>query len=126
MGQDFWKEKHQFFWFDILFQQASTWKETYFAIRKILQNLESFTVFQSGWNKGVKLWAFDEYSGGAFPNNVTLDIYFTDEVVVVQCDVSDVKTANLLSLIIGEGVNKMHQGEIINDLEGFFSQKSKE
>ena len=48
-----------------------------------------FTIFQSGWNSGVKLWAFDECSG-AFQDNVPPDIDFTDEVVV-QCDVSDVK-----------------------------------
>ena len=48
-----------------------------------------FTIFQSGWNNGVKLWAFDECSG-AFQDKVPPDIDFTDEVVV-QCDVSDVK-----------------------------------
>ena len=50
---------------------------------------ESFKIFQSRWSNGVKLWAFDEYSG-AFPDKVTPDIYFKDEVVV-QCDVPDVK-----------------------------------
>ena len=50
---------------------------------------ESFTIFQSGWNNGVKLWAFDKYSG-AFPDKVTPDIYFTDEVLV-HCDVLDIK-----------------------------------
>ena len=50
---------------------------------------ESLTIFQSGWNNGVKLWAFDEFLG-AFPDKVTPDIYFTDEVVV-QCNVPDVK-----------------------------------
>ena len=50
---------------------------------------ESFTIFQSGWNNGVKLWAFDEYPG-AFPDKVIFDIDFKDEVVV-QCDAPDVK-----------------------------------
>ena len=54
---------------------------------------ESFTIFQSGWNNGVKLWAFDEYPE-ASPNKVTPDIDFTDEVVV-QCDVPDVGTGNI-------------------------------
>ena len=64
--------------------------EKYFkTLKDIIIDTESFTVFQSGWNKGVKLWAFDEYSG-AFPNKVTLDIYFTDDVVV-PCDVPHVK-----------------------------------
>ena len=49
----------------------------------------SFTIFQSGLNNGVKLWAFDEYPG-AFPNKVISDIDFTDEVEV-RCDVPDVK-----------------------------------
>ena len=48
---------------------------------------ESFTNFQSGWNNGVKLQAFDEYPG-AFSGKVIPDIDFTDEVVV-QCDVPD-------------------------------------
>ena len=55
----------------------------------MITGTESFTIFQSGWNNGVKLWTFDEDSG-AFPNKVTLDLYFTDEVVV-QFDVPDVK-----------------------------------
>ena len=50
---------------------------------------ELFTIFQSGQNNGLKLWAFDGYSG-TFPYNVTPDIDFTDELVV-QCDVPDVK-----------------------------------
>ena len=49
----------------------------------------SFTIFQSGWNNGVKLWAFDEYPG-AYPDKVSADIDITNEVVV-QCDVPDVK-----------------------------------
>ena len=36
----FEKKNISFFRFVILLQQASKWKETYFAIRKILQNLE--------------------------------------------------------------------------------------
>ena len=55
----------------------------------MLIGTELFTVFQSGRNNVVKLWAFDGYSG-AFPYKVTPDIDFTDEVVV-QCDVPDVK-----------------------------------
>ena len=50
---------------------------------------ESFTSFQSGLNNGVKAWALDEYPG-AFPNKVTSDIDFRDEVVV-WCDIPDVK-----------------------------------
>ena len=41
---------------------------------------ESFTVFQSGWNNGVKLWAFDDCPG-AFVDKVTHDVDFKDEVV---------------------------------------------
>ena len=55
----------------------------------MISGTELFTIFQSGQNNGVKLWAFDGYSG-AFPYKVTPDIDFTDEVVV-QCDVPDVK-----------------------------------
>ena len=50
---------------------------------------DSFTIFQSGGNNGVKLWAFDEYPG-AYPDKVTPDIDFINEVVV-HCDVQDVK-----------------------------------
>ena len=50
---------------------------------------DQFTIFQSGWNNGVKLWPFDECSG-VFQDKVTPDINFADEVVV-QCDVLDVK-----------------------------------
>ena len=65
--------------------------EKYFKTLKdmIIGTVESFIIFQSGWNNCVKLWAFDEYPG-AFPDKVTPDIYFTDEVVV-QCGVPDVK-----------------------------------
>ena len=64
--------------------------EKYFkTLKDMIIDTESSTFFQSGWNNGVKLWAFDEYSG-AFPYKVTPDIDFTDEVVV-QCDVPDVK-----------------------------------
>ena len=42
-----------------------------------------------GWNTGIKLCTLDEYVG-AFPDKVTPDTDFTDEVVV-QCDVPDVK-----------------------------------
>ena len=64
--------------------------EKYFrTLKDMIIGTESFTIFQSGWNNGVKLWAFDGYSG-AFPYKVTPDIDFTDEVVV-QCDVPDVK-----------------------------------
>ena len=48
---------------------------------------ESFITFKSGLNNGVKLWAFPE----VFPDKVTSDIDFADEVLV-QCDVPDVKT----------------------------------
>ena len=49
----------------------------------MISGTDLFTIFQSGRNNGVKFWAFDEYQG-AFPYKVTLDINFTDEVVV-QC-----------------------------------------
>ena len=64
-------------------------KKYFKTLKDMIIGTESFTVFQSGWNNGVKLWAFDEYPG-AFPDKVTPDIDFTDEVVV-QCDVPDVK-----------------------------------
>ena len=64
--------------------------EKYFkTLKDMIIGTESFTNLQSGWNNGAKLWAFDEYSG-AFPDKVTPDIYFTNEVVI-QCDVSHVK-----------------------------------
>ena len=60
------------------YKQASKQKETYFAIRKVLENFEGhgngtdlFTMFQSGQNNGVKLWVFDEYSV-AFPYKVSI------------------------------------------------------
>ena len=40
---------------------------------------ESFTIFESGSNNGVKLWEFHEYRAGAFPDKFTPDIYFTNE-----------------------------------------------
>ena len=55
----------------------------------MINGTELFTIFQSEGNNGVKLWAFDDYSG-AFPYKVILDIDFTDEIVV-QCDVPYVK-----------------------------------
>ena len=64
--------------------------EKYFrTLKDMIIGTESFTIFQSGWNNDVKLWAFDEYPG-AFPDKVTPDIDFTDEVVV-QLYVPDVK-----------------------------------
>ena len=64
--------------------------EKYFkTLKDMIIGTESFKIFQSLWSNGVKLWGFDEYSG-AFPDKVTPDIYFKDEVVV-QCDVPDVK-----------------------------------
>ena len=59
------------------------------TLKDMIIGTDSFTNFQSGWNSSVNLWAFDEFSG-AFPDKVTSDIDFTDEVVV-QCDVPDVK-----------------------------------
>ena len=64
------------------------WKDTSKFWRTII-GTKWYTIFQSGWNNGVKLWAFDEYPE-AFPDKVTPDIDFTDDVVV-QCYVPDVK-----------------------------------
>ena len=62
--------------------------EKYFkTLKDMIIGTESFITFQSGLNNGVKLWAFP----GAFPDKVTSDIDFADEVLV-QCDVPDVKT----------------------------------
>ena len=55
----------------------------------MISGIELFTTFQSVQNNGVKVWAFDGYSG-AFLYKVTPDIEFTDEVVV-HCYVPDVK-----------------------------------
>ena len=55
----------------------------------MISGTELFTIFQSSRNNGVKLWAFDEYSG-AFPHKVTADIDFADQVLV-QCNFPDVK-----------------------------------
>ena len=64
--------------------------EKYFkTLKDMISGTELFPIFQSGQNNGVKLWAFDEYSG-AFPYKVTPDIDFTDEAIV-HCDVPDVK-----------------------------------
>ena len=64
--------------------------EKYFKTSKeMIIGTNSFTIFQSGWNNGVKLWAFDECPG-AFPDKVTPDIDSTDEAVV-QYDVLDIK-----------------------------------
>ena len=49
-----------------------------------------FTILQSGWNNGVKLWTFYECSE-AFQDKVPPDIDFINEVVI-QCAVLDVKT----------------------------------
>ena len=63
--------------------------EKYFeTVKEMIIATESFTVFQSEWDNGIKLWTFDEHSG-AFLDKVTLDIYFADEVVI-QCDIPDV------------------------------------
>ena len=50
------------------------------TLNDMIIDTDSFTMVQSGWNNGVKLWAFDEYPG-AFPDKVTPAIDFTDEVV---------------------------------------------
>ena len=44
----------------------------------MISSTELFTIFQSGQNNCVELWAFDECSG-AFLYKVTPDIDFTDE-----------------------------------------------
>ena len=63
--------------------------EKYFkTLKDMISGTELFTIWG---NYGVKLWAFDGYSG-AFPYKVTPDIDFTVEVVV-QCDVPEVKVA---------------------------------
>ena len=63
--------------------------EKYFkTLKGMISGTELFTIFQNGRNNGVKLRAFDGYSG-AFPYKVTPDIDFTDKVV--QCDVPNVK-----------------------------------
>ena len=55
--------------------------EKYFkTLKDMIIGTDSFTIFQSGWNNCVKLWTFYEYSE-AFPDKVTPDIYFIDEVV---------------------------------------------
>ena len=69
--------------------------EKYFkTLKDMISGTELCTIFQSGQNQGVKLRAFDEYSG-TFPYKVTPDIDFTDELVV-QCDVPDVKVVLLI------------------------------
>ena len=48
--------------------------EKYFkTLKDMIIGTESFTIFQSGWNNGVKLWEFDEYPG-AFPDKVNPDV----------------------------------------------------
>ena len=64
--------------------------EKYFkTLKDIIKGTGLFTMFQSGWENGVKLWTFDEHSG-EFLYKVIPDINFTDKTVV-QCDVPDVK-----------------------------------
>ena len=83
--------------------------EKYFkTLKDMIIGTESFKIFQSGWSNGVKLWAFDEYSG-PFLDKVTPDIYFTDKVVV-QCHFPNVKIPFKLLVIykwsqINFGVN---------------------
>ena len=96
MGQDFRKKTINFSGLRSHYNRIANRKklilplEKYFkTLKDMISGTELFTIFQSGWNNGVKLWAFDEYPG-AFPDKVTPDIDFTDEVVV-QCDVPDVK-----------------------------------
>ena len=97
MGRDFWgKKKHQFSGFRFCYNRLANRKKLILPLKKyfktlkdIIIGIESFTYFQSGWNNVVKLWVFDEYPE-AFPDKVTPDIDFTDDVVV-PCDVPDVK-----------------------------------
>ena len=58
-------------------------------MKDIINGTELSTIFQSGCDNGVKLWAFDGYPG-AFPYKVIPDIDLTDEIIV-QCDVPYVK-----------------------------------
>ena len=90
------KKKINFFGLKFHYNRLANRKKLILPLEKYLKTLkdmiigtESFTVFQSGWNNGVKLWAFAEYVG-AFPGKVNPDIYFIDEVVI-QFDVPDVK-----------------------------------
>ena len=78
MSQDFWKK-------DINFSGLKSHYNRLANRKKLILPLEKYfkTLKYSGWNNGVKLWAF--------PDKVTPDIDFTDEVVN-QCDVLDVKT----------------------------------
>ena len=96
MGQDFWKENINFSGLRSRYNRLANRKKLILSLKKYFKTLkdmiigtESFTTFQNEWNNGVKLWLFDEYPG-AFPDKVTLDIDFTDELVV-QFDVLDVK-----------------------------------
>ena len=97
VSQDFWKKKNINF-FDLKSHQnrLANRKKLIFSLEKYFKTSKemiigtnSFTIFQSGWNNGVKLWAFDECPG-AFPDKVTPDIDSTDEAVV-QYDVLDIK-----------------------------------
>ena len=75
----FWWKKTTVVWAKIFREKkltASKWKETYLAIRKILQNfqghdhwhcryinfVQSFTFFQRGCDNVVEIWAFDATS----------------------------------------------------------------
>ena len=89
-------KKHQFSGFRFCYNRLPNRKKLILPLKKyfktlkdIIIGIESFTYFQSGWNNVVKLWVFDEYPE-AFPDKVTPDIDFTDDVVV-PCDVPDVK-----------------------------------
>ena len=64
------------------------------TLNDMISGTELFTIFQSGQNNDVKLWALVEYSG-VFPSQVTPDIDFIDEELV-QCDVPDVKVVLLI------------------------------
>ena len=84
MSQDFWKKNINFSGLTSHHNRLANRKKLILPLEKYLKTLK-----YGAWNNGVKLWASDEYPG-AFPDKVTPDIDFTDEVVV-QCDVSDVK-----------------------------------
>ena len=84
MNQDFWKENINFSGLKSHYNKLANREKLILPLEKYFKTLKYY-----GWNNGVKLWVFDEYPG-AFPDKVTPDIDFIDEVVV-QCDNPDVK-----------------------------------
>ena len=84
MGQDFWKKNIHFFGLRSLYHEQAIRKQLVLPLEKYSKTLkdmiigtggtwqfESFTIFQSGQNNGVEIWASDGIPG-AYPIKLPL------------------------------------------------------